>query len=122
MKVTLVSPQLGSKDTAKAKDLLEAQGFGVQLERCSESLNDWFECPFLRVGEQTYFGMDGITHFVSNRLAKKHHQFQEWLEEEIQTASKSYESLRDRADRVESVQCNAEGNMLRYVLDHWMTM
>ncbi len=42
----------------------------IRVSYCPQSVAEWYQCPFVRDDSgQTYFGLDGIALFVSERLA-----------------------------------------------------
>ena len=42
----------------------------IQVSYCPQSVAEWYQCPFVRDDSgQTYFGLDGIALFVSERLS-----------------------------------------------------
>ncbi len=44
---------------------LEAGGHIVYHQYVPKLFTEWFECPAVRVGEQVYFGRDGIEFYLN---------------------------------------------------------
>lgn len=67
--VRLVTPS-NDEDTWEAIRLLEElPGITVEVAYCPESVREWFQCPFIKCGDDpTYFGLDGIKFFIKEYL------------------------------------------------------
>lgn len=66
-KLTLVSFR-DCPDLQKAWDVLDSAGLAFEYTYCSESVGEWYELPFLRVGDvkngNSFFGLEGIRFYV----------------------------------------------------------
>lgn len=71
MVVTLVTTGENELTEQAMSQLRKLPNSEIRVSYCQPSVADWFECPFVRAeGGEEYFGLDGIKHFVSRRLAR----------------------------------------------------